>query len=484
MTLGGLTIAIGALVDDAIIDVENVFRRLRREPTRPEAERRPALEVVFRASSEVRQRHLLRDADHRARVPAAVLPPRSRRPAPAAAGRRLRRALAASLLVSLTVTPVLCPCSARAGALLDRPEPRLLRGDQAALRSGLARPSGARGWCWRRPWSWSPAPWPRFPSSAGASSRRSTRVPHGLGRERAGHHAGGERRLGREVEKSLLSFQEVVSTSRRTGRPRRTSTSRASTPRRWRSCCGRAGRRSSSSPTCAGRRHHPRCGGHLRPAHQPPHRPHDLRQQVEPGGQGLRARPLRSAQLSPAPPSGSWPAFPAITDLSNTGAGAGPPAPHRLRPRCAGAAWADGRGHGALDRGPLPGHGGGRDRDPGPRLARRRPLPGGAAAGSRAARIASRHDAFGEQVRLDEVARVRFELGPSLVRRENVERAGDAERQHGGDRPRRRRGARPRARWIRRSICRPGTASCSAVSSRRRRAACASSSCWASSSCS
>jgi CzcA family heavy metal efflux pump len=54
MTLGGMAIAIGALVDDAIIDVENVFRRLKENQHKPEGERRPALEVVYDASREIR----------------------------------------------------------------------------------------------------------------------------------------------------------------------------------------------------------------------------------------------------------------------------------------------------------------------------------------------------------------------------------------------------------------------------------------------
>ena len=54
MTLGGMAIAIGALVDDAIIDVENVVRRLRENAARPEAERRPSADVVRDATLEIR----------------------------------------------------------------------------------------------------------------------------------------------------------------------------------------------------------------------------------------------------------------------------------------------------------------------------------------------------------------------------------------------------------------------------------------------
>lgn len=54
MSLGGMAIAIGSLVDDAIIDVENVFKRLRENFHKPEQERESSLAVVFEASKEIR----------------------------------------------------------------------------------------------------------------------------------------------------------------------------------------------------------------------------------------------------------------------------------------------------------------------------------------------------------------------------------------------------------------------------------------------
>ena len=108
MTLGGLAIAVGSLVDDAIIDVENVFRRMKQNAARPESERKDKLTVIFDASNEIRPAMVFATI-----IIALVFLPlmflegiegRFFRPL----GIAFVVSILASLVVALTVTPAMC----------------------------------------------------------------------------------------------------------------------------------------------------------------------------------------------------------------------------------------------------------------------------------------------------------------------------------------------------------------------------------------
>ncbi len=120
MTLGGMAIAIGALVDDAIIFVENVYRRLRDNRSRPEAERRPPGAVIYAAAREIRAPIL-----NATLIISIVFVPLFF--LSGVEGRMLRPlglayivSILASLLVAVTVTPALCHFLLPRASILDR----------------------------------------------------------------------------------------------------------------------------------------------------------------------------------------------------------------------------------------------------------------------------------------------------------------------------------------------------------------------------
>lgn len=134
MSIGGIAIAIGSLVDDAIVDVENVYKHLRRNAALPPEEQQTKLRVVFEASREVRTPILnstliiivsfiplffLSGMEGRMLVPLGIA---------------FIIALAASTLVALTLTPVLCSYLLPAEGMKTQ-EPRYIE----AMRRGYRR---------------------------------------------------------------------------------------------------------------------------------------------------------------------------------------------------------------------------------------------------------------------------------------------------------------------------------------------------------
>lgn len=212
MSLGGLAIAIGELVDDAIIDVENIIRRLRLNPDRPR------LEVIYEASREIRGSVVFATA-----IVILVFLPlfalssvEGRLLAPL--GFAYVASLAASLLVALTVTPALASF-AFARSTANHSEPWLSRFLKRLYRPVLARSlrhpvllmvlsTLLVGVSTERLLRMGRAFLPEF--NEGTLTVSAVTLP--------GTSLMDSDSLGRGLERILLSIPEVLSTARRTGR--------------------------------------------------------------------------------------------------------------------------------------------------------------------------------------------------------------------------------------------------------------------------
>ena len=220
MTLGGMAIAIGALVDDAIIFVENAYRRLRGNRQQPEDMRQATLPLIRYAARE------MRDPIVNATIIITVVfvplfflsgvEGRMLRPL----GQAYIVAILASLLVAVTVTPVLCSLLLSGDRSLARKqEPWLLRGVQRAygnLLEWTLRRSGVvvagAGVLLLGTLALIPSLGGEFlpPFREGSLTISVVSLP---GTSLAESDA-----IGARVERRLLAHEAVVSTSRRTGR--------------------------------------------------------------------------------------------------------------------------------------------------------------------------------------------------------------------------------------------------------------------------
>lgn len=221
MTLGGMCIAIGSLVDDAIIDVENVYKRLRENHALPKEQRQSAYRIVFDASSEIRASII-----HATLIIMVTFTPlfflsglegRMLKPL----GIAYLIALLMSLLVAMTVTPLLCKMMLSDEKYLTRNEKKswvdrwLLGRYEKALAWALQHARIIVGSlvmlfvvCLVLFGNMGRSFLPEFNEKALTISAVS----------RPGVSLEESNRLGASIERELLQIPEVVSTARRTGR--------------------------------------------------------------------------------------------------------------------------------------------------------------------------------------------------------------------------------------------------------------------------
>ena len=221
MTLGGMCIAIGSLVDDAIIDVENVYKRLRENHALPKEQRKPTYNVVFEASSEIRASII-----HATLIIMVTFMPlfflsglegRMLKPL----GIAYLIALLMSLIVAMTVTPLLCKMMLTGDKYLTKAEKKnwverwLLKGYRSSLRFVLRYAKLFVGLllllfavCIFLFTQMGRSFLPEFNENALTIAAVS----------RPGVSLEESNKIGAAIEKELLKIPEVTSTARRTGR--------------------------------------------------------------------------------------------------------------------------------------------------------------------------------------------------------------------------------------------------------------------------
>ena len=219
MTLGGMAIALGALVDDAIIVVENIVRRLRENLVRPLAEQRHPIKVVYEATREIQGSIVFATLI----IVLVFLPMfflsgvEGRLLAPLGAAYVI--SLAASLLVAVTITPVLASLLLpMAKTVRNNHESTLLQ----ALKTGYRRILDATVMRWQAVGA--VAALALIPAVAGLMLAGQSFLPDfnegslTIGAATLpGTSLEESDRLGRQIETILLSHPEVVATARRTG---------------------------------------------------------------------------------------------------------------------------------------------------------------------------------------------------------------------------------------------------------------------------
>ena len=219
MSLGGIAIAIGSLVDDAIVDVENVFKRIKENKALPKKEQKSILDVVYHASAEVRMPILnstliiiacflplffLTGLEGRLLIPLGI---------------SFIVSLVASTIVALTVTPVLCSYLLKGGKEKELKEPFITKKLKSAYQKALASSFNYKKtilWVTGLIFAISLALFftlgrSFLPSFNEGSFTINVSLMLGVSLEESD-------KIGREAEKIIMSIPEVKCVSRKTGR--------------------------------------------------------------------------------------------------------------------------------------------------------------------------------------------------------------------------------------------------------------------------